>query len=1229
MYNRYRRRSETPPSAAAAGLASASASASPSDSELEEASTAPTTTRSQSSTPDSDPRHRHYRDMAGRTSRASTGTRTSTGTGTGTGTTSGTWTGTGTGTSVTIWSDDQTEMPGPASAYTYGMPSDEKTGKMGIETGTGTGVKEGRLIDYDPPSDTDQGHPTPLLLKKYIGGSSADVNTEMAPGDKLRELLRMMQQEVEISKPASAQGLAPALPTPAVQAQPVRNRRDRTGSVKMPTGSGYGSAHEHGYQIGYSSRESSPERGRTRGQAYNPERHGRGMDEDGETEDEEESPPTPPPRINNPYSARRANRGRNSPALAQSGRLPSRAAVLLNSTSRSLSPEPQEIPNPPEESQRSPPTRLEAFLASHPSLPPTLASAGRDANVYVDANAEASTSRSKRPPSRSLARRDSGSGSSITSSRKGKGRETTSPVPLNLGESSSSFTRRNRLRQRQQSQYSPSSPELPEPERLSTPKVDVDSSVESQRRRRLPPTTPRRVSIDVAPDDSASFARSVGGLEVRAEVELDLDEGLSGIGWSEVSESVVADEEHEHEQEVRAEVELDDVEERTSSLRRSLSLDEQSHTQTENQMRRERSTTARLPEGREGSTPLSRPLLSPPRPKSADPNTSTSLRHSHSRQTPAKYRTNLASYDVDGDHPSSASLPALPEPDLSRISDEDEDEVDTYSSRRTALFRSTSTSRSRSGAAGSKSASASESVSVSKAHARSSLSAGSSKSREEVLETTPGNANDAETSQQSKSGSYLTDIGSKSKLSRHSIERSPQFKEDTERDPELLDKESGAGHSPFVKNRILPRRSPQSRMSTSPTTTTADAPETDLSRSAHRSPQHHSPSQSMRRRSPVGSTADGTHHSSPIQASQYRSSASSLLIPPQPPIRVGMALTPPSTLDPAVTMTGTPLRSHSDTSTAPTPRPPGAWQYTPKGKVRFTPSPLGKGSPLRPSAADNSSSLSMSRSLDDSVSIHRLKLSPRRNKTKDGEVSKMTEVEEDRNQEVEAETSFIGRLKESFSGSLSRTRERIPIPRPSTAFIQATSTLQLAQSKTLSTQQQLEATQRQWLEALSALNTAMGSSQAAKDLDIGVVVRKGWSWGTWTWWVLLEVIVLWSVFRVTLDYATSISHLTSLDPFHPLALPFRQVPSSISSSSSSSTWGIGPFGASSPISLTIPIPSALQSLVGRQASANFFDLVEGWEFWRMLIGSGVVVGDATGSIPAGARVGRMLAGVPS
>lgn len=94
--------------------------------------------------------------------------------------------------------------------------------------------------------------------------------------------------------------------------------------------------------------------------------------------------------------------------------------------------------------------------------------------------------------------------------------------------------------------------------------------------------------------------------------------------------------------------------------------------------------------------------------------------------------------------------------------------------------------------------------------------------------------------------------------------------------------------------------------------------------------------------------------------------------------------------------------------------------------------------------------------------------------------------------------------------------------------------------------------------------------------------------------------------RVTLDYATSSTYLSHLDPF------------SINQSSA----------AAGQLGLSIPLPTAISAFVVRhRGSANFFDLLERVEVWRTVqrFGVGVVEDMDMG----GAEGMRVLGGVPS
>lgn len=178
-------------------------------------------------------------------------------------------------TSTSVWSDEGTAVPrhgGGDDGYRY---NDEDNHEL-----KGNGVKEGKLIDYD---DEPQPH-----------------QREMAPGDKLRDLLRQMDEEVRRAAPREPRETTVPYQwtgyTRPRQFQPD-TRDEETEDEEKPD---EGPEEER--------EEASPARS--------------------SFVSEHEGPPTPPPRFGNPYSRRSERRG--SPAFAQ-GRLPSRAAVLLQS----------------------------------------------------------------------------------------------------------------------------------------------------------------------------------------------------------------------------------------------------------------------------------------------------------------------------------------------------------------------------------------------------------------------------------------------------------------------------------------------------------------------------------------------------------------------------------------------------------------------------------------------------------------------------------------------------------------------------------------------------------------------------------------------------------------------------------------------------------------------------------------------------------------------------------
>jgi hypothetical protein len=183
--------------------------------------------------------------------------------------------------------------------------------------------------------------------------------------------------------------------------------------------------------------------------------------------------------------------------------------------------------------------------------------------------------------------------------------------------------------------------------------------------------------------------------------------------------------------------------------------------------------------------------------------------------------------------------------------------------------------------------------------------------------------------------------------------------------------------------------------------------------------------------------------------------------PPQPvfpqEIQVGMALTPPPRM-------ATPPRANLSVP-GQTPKPPGAWLSTskPRAKLALSPTPQRNGD----------------------TSIHRIKIP---NSTRRSPNTSMS-VEE-------GDISITQRLI-SMTKNLAFPSTSTKIPKPSTTLSEARESLAKAAEASAAAQRRVEVSQRQWLEALS----------------VGEVIKQGWTWGRWGWWVSMEILLLWGVFR--------------------------------------------------------------------------------------------------------------------
>jgi hypothetical protein len=213
--------------------------------------------------------------------------------------------------------------------------------------------------------------------------------------------------------------------------------------------------------------------------------------------------------------------------------------------------------------------------------------------------------------------------------------------------------------------------------------------------------------------------------------------------------------------------------------------------------------------------------------------------------------------------------------------------------------------------------------------------------------------------------------------------------------------------------------------------------------------------------------------------------------PGKPSIHRGVArdelrFAPPTPIREGFAKVSTPTKHVANqTITGETPHPPGRWASPgeTKGKsgVRFS-------TPEQTLPADQSLASSAN------TSVHRLKLSLPRSSPSP---QRSPQIKARLPADLDPDSSFLSRVKTSISRTI--------LPKPSQTLIEAQNALAIAAKASQSAQEKVEVTQRQWIDALSAL-----SNQSA---GVREVVRQGWNWSSWVWWVGLEILLVWAVFR--------------------------------------------------------------------------------------------------------------------
>lgn len=313
---------------------------------------------------------------------------------------------------------------------------------------------------------------------------------------------------------------------------------------------------------------------------------------------------------------------------------------------------------------------------------------------------------------------------------------------------------------------------------------------------------------------------------------------------------------------------------------------------------------------------------------------------------------------------------------------------------------------------------------------------------------------------------------------------------------------------PPSRSRSRFSQSPSLRRSQSPSFTTAVnksiSPSKSHEQSSSTTRRHTPPVEPTLPRSPMGDATSPSHSQSRHERSTSTSFTRRTKTKPPP---VKPILTPePVRITPATPPKQT--TAHPSPIPGQTPRPPGAWYSASKPR----PNPNVRFSPLRQGHIPPSPETSASASGD--ISIHRLVLSPSKPKHSPSPnrssaattTTGSTSVSTFRGGADVGETSFTRRLVQGMTKTLTRSSPPKALPPPSNTLAEAQLALRRAAEASALARRKVEYSQRQWLEALSVAGN--GTAQ---------VIKHGWTWTRWVWWISIELMLLWGVFRYALS----------------------------------------------------------------------------------------------------------------
>jgi hypothetical protein len=133
----------------------------------------------------------------------------------------------------------------------------------------------------------------------------------------------------------------------------------------------------------------------------------------------------------------------------------------------------------------------------------------------------------------------------------------------------------------------------------------------------------------------------------------------------------------------------------------------------------------------------------------------------------------------------------------------------------------------------------------------------------------------------------------------------------------------------------------------------------------------------------------------------------------------------------------------------------------------------------------------------------------------------------------DGDTSWTARIKRAFTpGPATPSTPVTPRTASRTRLAEAQDALDTASRASAKARSRVLAAQDAWRAAIATKSAPEPEPQPVPEPELPEPARP---WALWLLYLVIEAVVLWGVFRVTLEYATSGSFLARSDPFGPFA----------------------------------------------------------------------------------------------